>query len=219
MSAKKVLIVVTSHDKIGDHKTGLWLEEFAVPYNEFKKQGYNIKVVSIEGGEVPLDPNSLEGDNGDFEEAKSLLKDTPALTREDAHGFDAIYLPGGHGAVFDFPNSRDLQVVVSQFAQDGKVIGSVCHGPTGLVTAAYEDGTPIVKGKKVSAFTDSEEREMKLTEEVPFLLETRLRELGAEFVNGDNWTDFAVVDGKLVTGQNPQSSLSVARKVIDVLES
>lgn len=219
MSAKKVLMVATSHDKIGDQKTGLWLEELAVPYNEFKKQGYDIKIASIEGGEVPLDPSSLQGNIDEFEEAKTQLNDTPALTREDAHGYDAIFLPGGHGAVFDFPNSRNLQVVVSQFAQGDKVIGTVCHGPTGLVTAAYEDGTPIVKGKKVSAFTDSEEREMKLTEEVPFLLETRLRELGAEFVNGDNWADFAVVDGKLVTGHNPQSSHSVARKVIEVLES
>ncbi|KSU84253.1 Putative intracellular protease/amidase [Fictibacillus enclensis] len=219
MSSKKILFVVTSHGTIGDHKTGLWLEEFAVPYNEFKKQGYEIKVASIAGGDVPLVPNSLEGDTGQFEEAKALLKDTPPLTRDDAHGFDAIFLPGGHGTVFDFPNSHDLQVVVCQFAEDDKVIGSVCHGPSGLVMAACANGAPIVKGKKVSAFTDSEEAEMNLTEEVPFLLETRLRELGAEFVKGENWADFAVADGKLVTGQNPQSSLSVAKKVIEVLEA
>ncbi|EIT85709.1 thiJ/PfpI domain-containing protein [Fictibacillus macauensis ZFHKF-1] len=215
---KKILMVVTNHAKIGEGKTGLWLEEFAVPYQEFKKQGYEVKVVSIEGGEVPLDENSLADDHGQFDQEKELLKNTAALTREDAHGFDAIFLPGGHGTVFDFPNSRNLQVVVSQMAQDDKVVSAVCHGPAGLVTATYEDGTPIVKGKKVAAFTDAEELETGLEKEVPFLLETRLRELGANIVKGDNWSDVSVIDGRLVTGQNPQSSKSTALKVIEVLE-
>lgn len=216
---KRILIVVTNHQNIGSNKTGLWLEEFAVPFNVFRDKGYDITVKSIKGGGVPLDPNSLEGvDKENFKEALALLEDTAELSKDDAVSYDAIYLPGGHGTVFDFPASKALKEVVSQMAQTNKVIGSVCHGPAGLTTATLKDGTPIVKGKTVTAFTDEEEEEMKLTKEVPFLLETRLRELGAEFQRAGKWEDFAVTDGTLVTGQNPQSSKSVALRMIDVLE-
>ncbi len=216
---KRVLIVVTNHQNIGNNKTGLWLEEFAVPFNEFRDKGYDITVKSIKGGDVPLDPNSLEGvDKETYKEALAQLEGTAELTPEDATSYDAIYLPGGHGTVFDFPKSEALKEVVSQMAQTNKVIGSVCHGPAGLTTATLKDGTPIVKGKTVTAFTDEEEEEMQLTKEVPFLLETKLRELGAEFQRAGKWEDFAVTDGTLVTGQNPQSSRSVALRMIDVLD-
>ncbi|MFC0189632.1 type 1 glutamine amidotransferase domain-containing protein [Fictibacillus aquaticus] len=217
---KRILIVVTNHGKIGSNDTGLWLEEFAVPFNQFKKQDYDITVKSIKGGDIPLDPNSLEGINeGEYKEAISNLKNTKPLNSADALGYDAIYLPGGHGTVFDFPNSPELKEVVSQMAQTNKVIGSVCHGPAGLTTAVMKDGEPIVKGRKVTGFTNEEEEEMKLTQEVPFLLETKLRELGAEYVRGGKWEDYTVADGTLVTGQNPQSSLSTAQKMIEILES
>ncbi|WP_067934033.1 type 1 glutamine amidotransferase domain-containing protein [Alicyclobacillus kakegawensis] len=219
--AKRILMVVTNHTTItDDHKTGLWLEEFAVPYNVFKQKGYDVKVTSIEGGEVPLDPNSVPKEKrAEWAEAEEALKHTTKLSREDAQGFDAVFLPGGHGTMFDFPNNETLQYVLQQFAENGKVIGAVCHGPSGLVNVTYKDGTPLVKGKKVNSFTDAEEKEMQLDSYMPFLLESKLRERGAIFVSGDKWTDFSVRDGNLVTGQNPQSSQSTAEKVVEALEN
>ncbi|WNQ09014.1 type 1 glutamine amidotransferase domain-containing protein [Paenibacillus aurantius] len=218
---RKILMVVTNHTTItDDHKTGLWLEEFAVPYNVFKQNGYEVKVKSIEGGEVPLDPNSIEGEkNADWAEAEKELTHTAKLSREDAQGFDAVFLPGGHGTMFDFPDNPVLQHILQTFAEDGRVIAAVCHGPAGLVNATYKDGTPIVKGKNISAFTDEEEIEMQLDRHMPFLLEKTLRERGAKFHSGPKWTDFSIRDGQLVTGQNPQSSESTARKVIEALEN
>ncbi|WP_047151121.1 type 1 glutamine amidotransferase domain-containing protein [Aneurinibacillus tyrosinisolvens] len=218
---KRILMVVTNHTRItDDHKTGLWLEEFAVPYNIFRDKGYNIKVTSIRGGEVALDPNSIpEEKNAEWAAAEEELKNTAQLSRDDAQGFDAIFLPGGHGTMFDFPDNETLLYVLQQFAEEGKVIGSVCHGPAGLVNVTYKDGTPFVKGKKLTAFTDEEEREMELDRDMPFLLETRLREKGASFVSSEKWKDFSVRDGNLVTGQNPQSSRSAGEKVVEALEN
>ncbi|WP_175615975.1 type 1 glutamine amidotransferase domain-containing protein [Piscibacillus halophilus] len=217
--SKKVLMVVTNHTTItDDHKTGLWLEEFAVPYNVFKEKGYDVKVTSIDGGEVALDPNSIE-DRPEWKDAEAELKDTQKLSQDDAEGFNAIFLPGGHGTMFDFPDSETLQYVLQRFADEEKVIGSVCHGPSALVNATDRSGTPIVTGKKVTAFTDSEEKEMQLDMHMPFLLETKLREKGANFESDENWQDFSVRDGNLVTGQNPQSSRSTAEKVVEALEN
>ncbi len=219
MMTKKVLMVVTNHTTItDDHKTGLWLEEFAVPYLVFKEKGYEVKVTSISGGEVALDPNSIDEKSPDWTEAEEVLKDTAKLSKEDAEGFDAIFLPGGHGTMFDFPDNETLLYVLQQFAEQGNIIGSVCHGPAGLVNVTYKDGTPLVQGKRVSAFTDAEEKEMQLDQHMPFLLETKLREKGAVFEAAKNWTDHSVRDGNLVTGQNPQSSKSTAEKVVDALE-
>ncbi|WP_169525174.1 type 1 glutamine amidotransferase domain-containing protein [Pseudalkalibacillus hwajinpoensis] len=216
----KVLMVLTNHTEIdSEHKTGLWLEEFAVPYNIFKEKGYDIKVTSIQGGEVELDPNSIpEEDPKEWEDAQNQLKNTTKVTKEDANNFDVVFLPGGHGTMFDFPDSEVLQHILQEQAEAEKIIGSVCHGPAGLVNVTYKDGTPLVKGKKVSAFTDSEEREMGLVEQMPFLLETKLREKGANFELADNWSVFSVRDGNLITGQNPQSSESAANKIIEAIE-
>ncbi len=217
--SKKVLMVVTNHTTItDDYKTGLWLEEFAVPYLVFQEKGYDVKVTSISGGEVALDPNSIE-EKPNWKEAEAELKSTEKLTKEHGKGYDAIFLPGGHGTMFDFPDSEALQYVLQQFAEEDKVIAAVCHGPAGLINATYEDGTPIVKGKKVTGFTDEEEREMKLDMHMPFLLESKLREKGANFIASQKWTDHSIRDGKLVTGQNPQSSESTAKKLIEALES
>lgn len=220
MAHKQILMVVTNHSKVTeDYKTGLWLEEFAVPYNVFKANGYDVKVTSIQGGEVPLDPNSIPDEkNKDWEAAEEELKNTAKLEKDDAQLFDAIFLPGGHGTVFDFPNSETLQYVLRQFAEDERIIGSVCHGPSAFVNVTYEDGTPFVKNKQMNAFTDSEEKDMALDQHVPFLLESQLREKGADFVRGDDWTDFSVQDGALITGQNPMSSRSAAEKVIAALD-
>ncbi|WNF35258.1 type 1 glutamine amidotransferase domain-containing protein [Bacillaceae bacterium IKA-2] len=216
--AKKILMVVTNHTTITeDHKTGLWLEEFAVPYLLFKDKGYEVKVTSISGGEVALDPNSIE-DKPEWKEAEKELNNTLKLSLEDMKGFDAVFLPGGHGTMFDFPNNETLLSVLQQFAEEDKIIGSVCHGPAGLVNVTYKDGTPLVKGKKVSAFTDDEEREMQMDKLMPFLLETELRKKGADFVKVENWAVHSIRDGNLVTGQNPQSSESTALKVVEALE-
>ncbi|UPT60250.1 type 1 glutamine amidotransferase domain-containing protein [Geobacillus thermoleovorans] len=216
---KRVLMVVTNHTTIThDHKTGLWLEEFAVPYLVFKEKGYDVKVASIQGGEVPLDPRSINEKDPSWAEAEAVLKNTTRLSKDDAHGFDAIFLPGGHGTMFDFPDNETLQYVLQQFAEDGRIIAAVCHGPSGLVNATYKDGTPIVKGKTITSFTDEEEREVGLDVHMPFLLESTLRLRGANFVRGEKWTDFSVRDGNLITGQNPQSSRSTAEKVVAALE-
>lgn len=129
-----------------------------------------------------------------------------------------MFFPGGHGTMFDLPDNPEVQRLVAEFAQADKVLASVCHGPACLVGALLRDGTPVVKGRKVTAFTDDEERAVELDRHMPFLLETRLRELGAVFVPAANWQDNVVVDGKLVTGQNPQSSASAAWAVIELLE-
>ncbi|AEV20338.1 ThiJ/PfpI domain protein [Geobacillus thermoleovorans CCB_US3_UF5] len=216
---KRVLMVVTNHTTItDDHKTGLWLEEFAVPYLVFKEKGYDVKVASIQGGDVPLDPRSINEKDPSWAEAEAVLKNTTRLSKDDAHGFDAIFLPGGHGTMFDFPDNETLQYVLQQFAEDGRIIAAVCHGPSGLVNATYKDGTPIVKGKTITSFTDEEEREVGLDVHMPFLLESTLRLRGANFVRGEKWTDFSVRDGNLITGQNPQSSRSTAEKVVAALE-
>ncbi|MYL18608.1 type 1 glutamine amidotransferase domain-containing protein [Halobacillus litoralis] len=218
--SKKVLMVVTNHTKItDDHKTGLWLEEYAVPYNAFKEQGYDVKVTSIQGGEVPLDPNSIpEEEVKEWAEAQEQLKDTAKLSKEDVNGFDGIFLPGGHGTMFDFPENETLQYVLQQHAEQNNVIGSVCHGPSGLVNATYENGTPIVSGRKVTGFTDSEEIGMGLDVHMPFMLETELRNKGGEFSKGDDWSAYAVRDGNLVTGQNPMSSEKAAEKMVEALK-
>ncbi|WP_368503042.1 type 1 glutamine amidotransferase domain-containing protein [Alkalihalophilus sp. As8PL] len=218
--SKQVLMVVTNHTTITDgQKTGLWLEEFAVPYNMFKEKGYNIEVTSIRGGDVPLDPNSLEdADKPEWKEAKALLRETKKLSVDHVNNTDAIFLPGGHGTMFDFPDNETLQAVIQALAEDQKVIGAVCHGPSGLVNVTYKDGTPLVNGKKVNGFTDIEEKEMQLENHMPFLLEEMLRERGGEFIAGDKWTDFSIRDGNLITGQNPMSSESTARKVVEALE-
>jgi putative intracellular protease/amidase len=219
-NTKRILMVVTNHTTItDDHKTGLWLEEFAVPYLLFKEKGYDVKVTSINGGEVALDPNSINEKSPEWLRAEEQLKDTAKLSEDAASGYDAVFLPGGHGTMFDFPDNKTLQYVLQQFAEDGRVIGAVCHGPAGLVNVTYKDGTPLVKGKTVTAFTDSEEKEMQLDVHMPFLLETKIRERGANFKSGDNWSDFSVRDGNLVTGQNPQSSRSTAEKLIDAIEN
>ncbi len=216
-----ILMVVTSHSRIDKgHPTGLWFEEFAVPYTLFREQGYDVTVASPGGGDAPIDPASLEGyePTPENEAARAALKETRRVDASlQADDFAALFFPGGHGTMFDLPDNPEIRRLVSAFAQADKVLASVCHGPACLVGAMLSDGTPLVKGRRVTAFTDSEERAVELDGLMPFLLETRLRELGAQFVPGVNWQDNVVVDGRLVTGQNPQSSASAARAVIGLL--
>ncbi|KDN57857.1 MAG: type 1 glutamine amidotransferase domain-containing protein [Exiguobacterium sp.] len=217
--AKHVLIIATSADKLENgHATGLWLEEFAAPYLQFEKQGYKVTVASIEGGDVPIDANSLEdGLSQEILDTQTLLKNTVRLDQVADDSYDAVFLPGGHGTVVDFPDSETLQRVVRDVYESGNVVAAVCHGPIGLVNVTLSNGEPLVKDKQVTGFTDAEEREMQLESAVPFLLESALREKGGKFDGADNWAVNVAVDERLVTGQNPQSSERVAEEVVKLL--
>lgn len=221
MKTLSILMVVTSADRMTDGKpTGLWLEEFAVPYLLFKKAGFEVTVASPKGGKAPIDARSLgEGKQGkSWAEATEKLDKTLPLGQVAANDFDAIFLPGGHGTMFDLPDNAHLKELLENFAVEAKVIAAVCHGPAGFVGARKADGTPLVAGKTLTAFTDAEERAVKLDKAVPFMLETRLREEGAKFVVGKMWTAHIQVDGNLVTGQNPASSEGAADAVIRLLK-
>jgi putative intracellular protease/amidase len=214
--SRNVLIVVTSHDRIDEnHRTGLWLEEFALPYEEFLKAGYSVTVASPKGGSAPLDPRSVEGEQ--WASARAVLQNTLPLNQVSGEGYDAIFLPGGHGTMFDLPDNAGLQKLLQSFAEADKVVAAVCHGPAGLVNVRLSDGTPLVSGKTLTAFTDDEERAAQLDKQMPFLLESKLREQGAKFVVAPNFAAHVQRDGKLVTGQNPASSAGVARAVIEAL--
>ncbi|WP_445002236.1 type 1 glutamine amidotransferase domain-containing protein [Exiguobacterium alkaliphilum] len=217
--AKHVLIIATSANKLENgHATGLWLEEFAAPYLQFEKQGYKVTVASIEGGDVPIDANSLEdGLSQEILDTQTLLKNTVRLDQVADDSYDAVFLPGGHGTVVDFPDSETLQRVVRDVYESGNVVAAVCHGPIGLVNVTLSNGEPLVKDKQVTGFTDAEEREMQLESAVPFLLESALREKGGKFDGADNWAVNVAVDERLVTGQNPQSSERVAEEVVKLL--
>ena len=222
MMSKHILMVVTTADKMNNElDTGLWLSEFGEAYVEFEKKGYEITVASPKGGKAPVDDRSLEGGEIPQEilDTAKYLENTLKLEEvKDIAKFDAIFMPGGHGTMFDLPDHVKLHEVVRDMYEADKLVAAVCHGPAGLVGVTLSDGTPIVKGQTVTSFTDEEERETTLDQYMPFLLETRLRELGANFVGADNWSDHVQVSGNLVTGQNPQSTISVAKEVIAKLE-
>lgn len=225
---KKVLFVLTSHARLGDtgRQTGVYLEELAVPYWYLLDGGHEVRVASIAGGEVPIDPGSREPSQrspaverflGD-EKAMAALRDTPAVDTCSIDDFDAVYLPGGHGTMWDLPSSAGLARLVGSAFDAGRVVAAVCHGPAGLVSAVLADGRPLVAGRRVAGFTDEEEAAVGLADIVPFHLERRLRELGAEVVVAPKFTSNVVRDGRLVTGQNPQSSEALAAQILAALE-
>lgn len=223
----KILFLSTAHDQLGDtdHKTGVWLEELAVPYYALKDAGHDVVVATLGGAPIPIDPNSQpEGDDvpeavrrfQQDAEAQAVLKKPAKLSDQSPEALDAVFIPGGHGACWDLASSPEVARFLSEVWQKGKLLASVCHGPAALVGVEV-DGAPLVKGRKVSAFTDSEEEATGLTDVVPFLLETRLRELGADFQAAGDWQPHAVVDGRLITGQNPMSSEAVAKLLLEKL--
>ncbi|RYD65660.1 MAG: type 1 glutamine amidotransferase domain-containing protein [Verrucomicrobiaceae bacterium] len=199
--------------------TGLWLEEFAVPYNAFAKAGFDIIVSSPKGGEIPVDPRSkpTPEQTAAWAEASKKLLGTVPVGEVDAAKLDAIFIPGGHGVMFDLAKDEGTAKIITDLNARGKIIAAVCHGPAALVGAKDTDGKPLVAGKTVATFTDDEERAVKLDKEMPFLLETKLRELGAKIDKKPNFTAHAVRDGNLITGQNPPSSELVADLVIKAL--
>jgi len=223
----KILMVLTSHDQLGDtgKKTGFWLEEFAAPYFVFKDAGTDITLASPRGGQPPLDPNSdtedahtdatrrFEGD----EAAQTQLASTQVLADVDAEGFDAIFYPGGHGPLWDLAGDADSIRLIEAFASADRPIGAVCHAPAVFREPKGADGKPLVAGRRVTGFSNSEEQGIGLTDVVPFLVEDMLAANGGKYEKGDDWASYVVIDGNLVTGQNPASSEEAARELLKLL--
>lgn len=217
--SRKILMVVTNADQLdAAHKTGVWLEEFAVPYINFLAAGYEVTVVSPLGGISPVDPHSMKNASEAWQTALTALQTTGKLSEVDYKQYDAIVLPGGHGPLIDLANDAALADVLRYFDAHDRIIAAVCHGPAGLVRATKADGTPLVAGKKMTGFTNEAEILAGMDSVVPFALETKLRALGAAFESTSPWGIYVVVDGNLITGQNPQSSEAFAKAIVEKLE-
>ena len=220
MSMKKVLMVLTSHDTLGNtgRKTGFWLEELAAPYYVFKDAGMDIVLASPAGGQPPLDPKSNEPSfqtemTHRFEAdaaATAQLAATVRLDTIDQADFDTVFYPGGHGPLWDLAEDRHSIALIEAFIAANKPVALVCHAPGVLRHVKAADGRPLVEGKKVSGFTNTEEEGVGLTEVVPFLVEDELRKLGGDYSKGPDWASYVVRDGLLITGQNPGSSAAAA---------
>lgn len=220
----KILMVLTSHDELGTtgKKTGFWLEELAAPYYAFLDAGAEITLASPKGGQPPLDPKSDEPDSQTDETrrfhadsaAQAVLASTVKLDTVDQAAFDAVFYPGGHGPLWDLANDKHSISLIEQTLQAGKPVALVCHAPGVLRDVKNADGTPLVKGKKVTGFTNSEEEGVGLTEVVPFLVEDVLKQNGGLYSRGDDWQSFTVQDSLLITGQNPGSSAETAKVLL-----
>jgi putative intracellular protease/amidase len=227
MAAKKILIVLTSHDQLGDtgKKTGFWLEELAAPYYVFHDAGAQVTLASPKGGQPPLDPKSDAADaqtdatrrfNADAA-AKAALADTAVLSTLRADDFDAVFYPGGHGPLWDLANDADSIALIERFQAAGKPVAAVCHAPAVLRDVKAGNGEPLVKGKRVAGFTNSEELAAGLTAVVPFLVEDMLKSRGGDYSKGPDWQSHVVTDGLLITGQNPASSGPAAQALLAVM--
>jgi putative intracellular protease/amidase len=220
----KIVMVLTSHDQLGNtgRKTGFWLEEFAAPYFVFKDAGVELTLASPNGGQPPLDPKSDLAENQtpamarfkQDEAAQKELSQTVKLADVRAEDFDTIFYVGGHGPMWDLAESPVSIALIEAFYNSGKPVALVCHSPGVLHRVTYQ-GAPIVKGKRVTGFTNGEEEAMQLTKAVPFLVEDELLRLGAIFEKVANWQPFSIVDGRLITGQNPASSTGAARALLN----
>ena len=223
----KILMVLTSHDKLGDtgNKTGFWLEEFAAPYYVFKDAKADITLASPLGGQPPIDPSSdAEGAQTTAttrfkadETAQAVLAKTAVLSTVTADDYDAIFYPGGHGPLWDLAEDADSIKLIERFASTDKPVGAVCHAPAVFKHPKNADGKPLVSGKAVTGFTNSEEAAVGLTDVVPFLVEDMLTSNGGQYEKGADWASFVLTDGKLVTGQNPASSEDAAQKLLALL--
>lgn len=223
----KILMVLTSHDQLGNtgKKTGFWLEEFAAPYYVFKDAGAQVTVASPKGGRPPLDPKSDAPEAqtdatrrfAQDQEAQAVLADTVLLSSVSWEEFDAVFYPGGHGPLWDLSEDRDSLTMIESMRAGGRVVAAVCHAPGVFRHARLTNGRPLVEGKRVTGFTNSEEETAGLTQVVPFLVEDSLKKGGAIYERGPDWAAYVVVDGKLVTGQNPASSAPAAQEVLKLL--
>lgn len=223
-----ILMVLTSHDRLGDtgQKTGFWLEEFAAPYYALKDAGARVTLASPAGGRPPLDPKSdaedaQTEDTRRFkadEQARVDLANTRKLSDVKAQDYDAVFYPGGHGPLWDLANDSQSIALIEAFAAADKPVGFVCHAPGVLRDVKGPDGAPLVKGRRVTGFTNTEEDAVGLTEIVPFLVEDMLKEKGGRYAKGPDWGSHVLTDGKLVTGQNPASSREAAEALLNLLE-
>jgi len=223
----KILMVLTSHDQLGNtgRTTGFWLEEFAAPYFVFRDAGVQLTLATPKGGQPPVDPKSDLPENqtdamARFKKdaaAQKALSQTAKLADMKSQDFDSIFYVGGHGPMWDLAESADSIALLESFYNSGKPITLVCHSPGVLRHVTYK-GAPLVKGKHVTGFTNGEEEEMKLTHVVPFLVEDELKKLGGLFQKAADWESFVIVDGRLITGQNPASSTDAARALLGLFE-
>ncbi|WP_369326848.1 type 1 glutamine amidotransferase domain-containing protein [Alcaligenes nematophilus] len=223
----KILMILTSHDQLGNtgQKTGFWLEEFAAPYYVFKDAGAQITVASPQGGQVPLDPKSDDpsaqtDDTCRFKDdpaAQSVLAETQKLTDVVATDFDAVFYPGGHGPLWDLAEDPTSIALIETMLAAGKPVAAVCHAPGVLRHVKSADGAPLVRGKSVTGFANSEEEAVDLTDVVPFLVEDMLKGNGGNYSKGSDWQPHVVSDGLLISGQNPASSRPAAEALLKML--
>ncbi|KVV13302.1 type 1 glutamine amidotransferase domain-containing protein [Flavobacterium sp. TAB 87] len=225
---KKVLFVLTSHEKLGDtgEKTGFWIEEFAAPYYALTDKGYEVTVASPLGGQPPVDPKS-DDKSAATEDTKrydadtavqNKIKNTHKLSDIDQKDYDAVFYPGGHGPMWDLATDKNSIALIESFYMHNKPVSFVCHAPAALKNVKV-NGDYLVKGKKVTGFSNTEEEAVGLTNVVPFLLEDVLKQNGGEYSKGEDWSVYAVEDGLLITGQNPASSKLVAEKLMAQLSA
>ncbi|WP_342321487.1 type 1 glutamine amidotransferase domain-containing protein [Kosakonia sp. BYX6] len=222
-----ILMVLTSHDTLGDtgKKTGFWLEEFAAPWYVFQDAGLEVVLASPAGGQPPLDPKSDEPDSQTQdterfrkdEKAQQALANTLPLSRISASDYDAVFYPGGHGPLWDLAENPISIALIEKYWAQGKPVAAVCHAPGVLRHTHKPDGSPLVQGKRVTGFTNTEEEAVGLTKVVPFLVEDALKQAGGQFERTDDWGVYVVTDGHLVTGQNPASSTAAAQELLKLL--
>ena len=223
----KIAMILTSHDQLGNtgHKTGFWLEEFAAPYYAFKDAGATLTLASPKGGQPPLDPKSDDASaqtaaTERFKkdpEAQQALAHTVTLDTIKADDFDAVFYPGGHGPLWDLAEDAKSIALIETMYAAGKPVAAVCHAPGVLRHVKAADGTPLVKGKAVAGFTNTEEEAVQLTNIVPFLVEDMLKENGGDYSKGADWQPYVVTAGNLITGQNPASSEPAAQELLKLL--
>lgn len=221
MSAPKVLMLVTSHGDIdGVPTTGIWFTEFSEPFQAFVDAGWRVTVASPRGGPAPVDPRGYPSKEqiAEVRDALAALNATVHLDSVDQAEFDAVFMPGGHGPMFDLATHALAKRVIASFWDAGKVVGSVCHGPASLLEVRLSDGTTLLKGRRVTAYTRGEDAVDRLFSHMPFSLQDRMEQEGAEFVEMTPGAEHVEVDGRLVTGQNPQSAVATARAFIEAFE-
>ena len=223
----KVLVVLTSHDQLGDtgNKTGFWIEEFAAPYYVMADAGVDVTIASPKGGQPPIDPKSalpefqteatrrFDGDK----ELQAKLANSMILSEVEEQDYDAIFYPGGHGPLWDLANDKTSITLIEDFWKNNKPVAAVCHAPGVFRFVKDSDGIQLVKGKKVTGFSNSEEEAVQLTDVVPFLLEDELIKLGGDYSKGEDWGSYVLKDGNLITGQNPGSSEETAKELLALL--
>ncbi|MEN5232814.1 type 1 glutamine amidotransferase domain-containing protein [Sphingobacterium faecium] len=223
----KVLVVLTSHDQLGDtgNKTGFWIEEFAAPYYVMADAGVDVTIASPKGGQPPIDPKSALPEfqteaTKRFDADKELqtkLANSMILSEVGEQDYDAVFYPGGHGPLWDLANDKTSITLIEDFWKNNKPVAAVCHAPGVFRFVKDSDGTPLVKGKKVTGFSNSEEEAVQLTDIVPFLVEDELIKLGGDYSKGEDWSSYVLKDGNLITGQNPGSSEETAKELLALL--